>query len=42
MQEQQTKTEEIKEEAKDIVSHVGDLLETYYELLTIRLCAKGY
>lgn len=37
MQEQKTKTEEIKEEAKDIVNHVGDFLETYYELLTVRL-----
>ena len=37
MQEQKTKTEEIKEEAKDIVNHVGDFLETYYQLLTVRL-----
>ena len=37
MQEQKTKTEEIKEEAKDIVNHIGDFLETYYQLLTVRL-----
>ena len=40
MHEQETKTEAIKEEAKDIVGHVGDLLETYYELLAIRLAQK--
>src|SRR5215475_3570637 len=37
MEEQKTKTEEIKEEARDIVNHIGDFLETYYQLLTIRL-----
>ena len=37
MQEQKTKTEEIKDEAKDIVNHIGDFLETYYQLLTVRL-----
>jgi hypothetical protein len=36
MQEQKTKTEEIKEE-EDIVNHVGGFLETYYQLLTVRL-----
>lgn len=36
MQEQKTKTEEIKDEAKDIVNHIGDFLETYYQLLTVR------
>jgi hypothetical protein len=40
MQEQQTKTEEIKEEAKDITGHIGDFLETYYQLLTIKLAQK--
>src|SRR5215831_15261291 len=40
MEEQKTKTEEIKEEAKDIVNHVGDFLETYYQLLTVRLAQK--
>jgi len=40
MQEQKTKTEEIKEEAEDIVNHIGDFLETYYQLLTIRLAKK--
>ena len=37
MEEQKTKTEEIKEDAKDFVSHAGDFLETYYQLLTVRL-----
>jgi putative superfamily III holin-X len=40
MQEQKTKTEEIKEEAEDIVNHIGDFLETYYQLVTIRLAKK--
>ena len=40
MEEQKTKTEEIKEDAKDLVGHVGDFLETYYQLLTIKLAQK--
>ena len=40
MEEQKTKTEDIKEDAMDIVNHVGDFLETYYQLLTVRLAQK--
>lgn len=40
MEEQKTKTEEIKEDAKDLVGHLGDFLETYYQLLTIKLAQK--
>ena len=40
MEDQETKTEEIKEDAKDVVGHLGDFLETYYQLLTIKLSQK--
>jgi putative superfamily III holin-X len=40
MEEQKTKTEEIKEDAKDLVEHIGDFLESYYQLLTIKLAQK--
>jgi hypothetical protein len=41
MEEQKTRTQEIKEEAKDLVEHIGDFLETYYQLLTINVAQKG-
>jgi len=40
MQEEKTKTEEINEDAKDLVEHIGDFLESYYQLLTIKLAQK--
>lgn len=40
MEEQRTETEEIKENAKDIVNDIGDFLETYYQLVTIKLAQK--
>jgi hypothetical protein len=41
MEEEKTKTEEIKEEAKDLAEHVTDFLETYYQLITIKLAQKS-
>jgi hypothetical protein len=41
MEEQKTQTQEKKEDAKDLVEHIGDFLETYYQLLTINLAQKG-
>jgi hypothetical protein len=41
MEEQKTRTQEIKEEAKDLVEHVSDFLETYYQLITINVAQKG-
>ena len=41
MEEHKTRTEEIKEEAKDLAEHIGDFLETYYQLLTINIAQKG-
>src|SRR5580765_2874053 len=40
MEDLKAKTEEIKEDAKDVAGHVGDFLETYYQLLTIKLAQK--
>ena len=40
MEDQKTKTEEIKEDTKDLVGHLGDFLESYYQLLTIKLAQK--
>jgi len=41
MEETRTRTQEIKEDTKDLVEHIGDFLETYYELLTINVAQKG-
>jgi hypothetical protein len=41
MEEEKTRTQEIKEEAKDLAEHVTDFLETYYQLLTINVAQKG-
>lgn len=32
--------QEIKEDTKDLASHVGDFLETYYQLITVKLAQK--
>jgi hypothetical protein len=41
MEAEKTRTEEIKDEARDLVGHIGDFFETYYELLTITLAKKS-
>ena len=41
MEAEKTKTEEIKDEAKDLVNDIGDFLETYYQLITITLAKKS-
>jgi len=41
MEAEKTKTPEIKDEATDLVSHVGDFLESYYQLITITLAKKS-
>jgi len=41
MEEVKTRTEEIKEDAKDMVDHATDFLETYYQLITINIAQKG-
>ena len=42
MEEQpKTKIEEVKEEAKDLLEHVTDYLETYYQLITVNVAQKG-
>jgi len=41
MEGEKTRTQEIKEDAKDLVEHIGDFLETYYQLLTINIAQKG-
>jgi hypothetical protein len=41
MEETKTKVEEVKEEAKDLVDHTTDFLETYYQLITINIAQKG-
>ena len=41
MEKEKTKTEEIKEDGKDLAGHVGDFLETYYQLLTLNLAQKA-
>jgi hypothetical protein len=40
-EEQKTKVEEIKEDAKDLFEHVTDYLETYYQLITVTVAQKG-
>src|SRR5215831_3196674 len=42
MEEQpKTKSGEAKEETKDLLEHVTDYLETYYELITVNVAQKG-
>ncbi|TMI96291.1 MAG: phage holin family protein [Bacteroidetes bacterium] len=41
MEEVKTKTEEIKEDTKDLAGHAVDFLETYYQLITINLAQKS-
>jgi hypothetical protein len=41
MEEETTRTQEIKEDTKDLADHVTDFLETYYQLLTIKLAQKS-
>jgi putative superfamily III holin-X len=41
MEEQKSKVGEIKEDAKDLFEHVTDYLETYYQLITVRIAQKG-
>jgi len=42
MEEQpKTKVEEVKEDAKDLLEHVTDYLETYYQLITVNVAQKG-
>ncbi len=40
MSEEKTGTEEIKKDTKDLVEHVTDFLETYYQYLSISLAQK--
>ena len=42
MEEQpKTKVEEVKEDAKDLLEHVTDYLENYYQLITVNVAQKG-
>lgn len=41
MEEEQTKTEGIKESASDLVDHVTDFLETYYQYIAINVAQKS-
>ena len=41
MEEEKTRTKEIKEDSKDLVEHVTDLLETYSKLVIINATQKG-
>jgi len=41
MEGERTRTQEIKEDAKDLVEHIGDFLETYYQLLSVNIAQKG-
>ena len=41
MEEEKTRTKEIKEDSKDLVEHVTDLLETYSKLVIINAAQKG-
>ena len=40
MEDSKTKVQEIKEDTKDLLEHVTDYLETYYQLLTVTLAQK--
>jgi hypothetical protein len=41
MEEEKTKTEGIKESASDLVDHVTDFLETYYQYIGINVAQKS-
>src|SRR5215467_1462411 len=41
MEEEQTTTEGIKESATDLVDHVTDFLETYYQYISINVAQKS-
>ena len=41
MEEEKTKTEGIKESASDLVDHVTDFLETYYQYIAINVAQKS-
>ena len=41
MEEAKTKAREVKEETKDLLEHITDYLETYYQLVTINIAQKG-
>jgi hypothetical protein len=41
MEEPKTKSEEVKEDAKDLLEHVTDYLETYYQLITVTVAQKA-
>ena len=41
MQQEQTKTEGIKESASDLVDHVADFVETYYQYIAINVAQKS-
>jgi hypothetical protein len=41
MEEEQTKTEGIKESANDLVDHVTDFLETYYQYISVNVAQKS-
>jgi len=41
MEEETTKTEGIKETASDLVDHVTDFLETYYQYISVNVAQKS-
>ena len=41
MEEEKTRTKEIKEDSRDLVEHLTDLLETYSKLVIINATQKG-
>jgi hypothetical protein len=41
MEEEKTKTEGIKENASDLVDHVTDFLETYYQYISVNVAQKS-
>src|SRR5215212_57537 len=41
MEEAKTKVQEVNEETKDLLEHITDYLETYYQLITINVAQKG-
>jgi len=40
MEEEKTKTSGLEEEAKDLTEHVADFLETYFQLVSLRLAQR--
>jgi len=40
MQEEETKTKGLEEEAKDLTAHIADFVETYFKLASIQLAQK--